>query len=167
MDNQFITTEYLKEISLINGNVEDSKLKVVIQRVQRSIVRPLLGYALYERLNQGITDDDLTTDEKLLMDKYIIPVISIGCDRKSINAITYDIRNKTVGKAKDEHIDPVNESENLRLDNDIRQDLAIAQKDLTNFLYENADTYPLFKEGNDRFDEKPTKRAINRNIGFA
>lgn len=167
MDNQFISTQYLKEIALLNGNVEDSKLKVVIQRVQRSILRPLLGYALYDRINQGIEDNDLTVDERLLMDGYIIPLISIGCDRKAINAITYDIRNKTVGKASDEHITSVSESENLRLDNDIRQDLAIAQRDLTQFLNDNCDTYPLFKEGNYNYTQKPTKRAINRNIGFA
>ena len=70
-----IDTDDLKEIALINKNVEDSIINVVIQRVQKGVVRPVLGTALYDRLLTGIDADDLNSDEIELMENYVIPLL--------------------------------------------------------------------------------------------
>ena len=95
MDAAFINTAQLKQIGLINGNVEDSDLRVVIQRAQVSEIQPLIGTSLYERLSEGIEANDLNANEVILMDKYIVPLMAIFCDRRAIDVTTYQIRNKT------------------------------------------------------------------------
>jgi len=151
MDSYFIDIDDLKDIALINRNVNDEILKVIVQRVQKAVIRPVTGTALYKRLSQGIDDtinagpNPLNNNEKLLLNDYIHPLLAAACDRKAINALTYEIRSKTVGKAQDEHIQAVLESENLRLDNDIRQDVRVARDELIAFLKDNCDDYPEYK----------------------
>ena len=142
MDPFFIDTYDLKTVGLINYNVEDSILRVIIQRVQRAVVRPIIGCNLYDRLTAGITANDLNADELVLMNKYIIPLMACACDRKAINATTYEIRSKTTGTARDEHMQPVTESENNKFDADLRQDITVAKNDLIQYLCKNASLYP-------------------------
>ncbi len=118
-----ITTEAVKKIGLIQSNVRDSILTVIIRRSQDFVVRPILGTTLFERLKEGINDDDLNPDEIILPNDHIAPLIAASCDSKSINALTYELRAETAGKAKDEHIEPVSESENVRLFDDINSDV--------------------------------------------
>lgn len=160
-DAAFISTGNLKREGLINGNVEDTILRVVIQRVQRSVVRPLLGTSLYNRIVTGITDDDLNADEKTLMDDYVTPLMVVACDRASIDATNYQIRNKSVSTGVDKDFKSVTESENLRLDNSIRQSITIEQNTLIDYLLDNCDLYPEYKNSECSYEMKPpsTKKA--------
>ena len=65
MDPYFINTADLKELGLINNNVEDSILSPTIIRAQRATIRPVLGTSLYKRIAEGIDDDDLITESTL------------------------------------------------------------------------------------------------------
>jgi hypothetical protein len=158
MDAYLIDTNSLKKIALINENVEDTIVRVIIQRVQRGVLRPILGTSLYKRLLQGVTNNDFNADESELMNDYIVPLLGVACDRKSINATTYDIRSKTTGKAGDEHITPVSESENLRLDNDIRQDLAVEISSIKGYLMDNQDNFPEYKSFICSFENIPPEQ---------
>ena len=160
-DAAFISTGNLKREGLINGNVEDTILRVVIQRVQRSVVRPLLGTSLYNRIVTGITDDDLNADEKTLMDDYVTPLMVVACDRASIDATNYQIRNKSVSTGVDKDFKSVTESENLRLDNSIRQSITIEQNTLIDYLLDNCKLYPEYDNAECSYEMKPpsTKKA--------
>ena len=166
MDSAFITAEKLKLIGLINGNVEDSILRVVIQRVQRSVVRPLLGTSLYNRISTGITDNDLNADEITLMDDYVTPLMVVACDRASIDATNYQIRNKSVSTGTDKDFKAVTESENLRLDNSIRDSITIEQNTLIGYLLDNCDLYPEYNNAECSYEKRPpsTKRSTGKNF---
>ena len=168
MDAAFINTDQLKKLGLINGNVEDSDLRVIIQRAQVSEIQPLIGTSLYNRISTGIDDNDLNTDERLLMDDYIIPLMVVLCDRRAINVTTYQIRNKTTGKGVDENITPVTESENLRLDNQIRHDTKVPTAKLVGYLLDNCDLYPEYDSEECNYENiRPQKKKSSvRNIRF-
>lgn len=154
MDAYLIDSDDLKAISLINNNVEDSIIRVTIQRVQKAVVRPILGTLLYKRLVKGIEDSDLNADEVILLEDYIAPLMAAACDRKAINHTTYQIRNKTTGKGLDPNITAVDQGENLRLDNDIRQDIEVAKDDLIGYLRDNCELYPQYKDYQSSFENK-------------
>ena len=167
MNPAFINTDDLKELGLINNNVEDSILRVIITRVQENIVHPILGTSLYNRLCTGVNDtmsdpqgsNPLNSDEVNLMDNYIIPLMVVACDRKSINATNYQIRNKGVGKGVDPNFQAVQESENLRLDNDIRQDIVVSKNKLIGHLLDNCDLYPEYDQEECNYENiKPQKK---------
>ncbi|NOQ49398.1 MAG: hypothetical protein GQ553_01850 [Nitrosomonadaceae bacterium] len=165
-DAAFISTANLKKEGLINGNVEDSILRVVIQRVQRSVVRPLLGTSLYNRIVTGITDDDLNADEKVLMDDYVTPLMVVACDRASIDATNYQIRNKSVSTGVDADFKSVTESENLRLDNSIRQSITIEQNTLIDYLLDNCDLYPEYNNAECSYEMKPPSTRKSKGNSF-
>lgn len=144
MDNYLLDADDYKRMSLVNENVEDSIVKVTIQRVQRNILQTVITTPLYNRLLQGVEDNDLNTDEVLLLEDYIQPYLACECDRKMINNVTYQIRNKAVGKGIDPNLNVVSESENLRLDNSIRQDADASKKLLLDYLNDNSDLFPEY-----------------------
>jgi hypothetical protein len=160
MDNYLLDADDYKAMSLTNTNVEDSIVRVTIQRVQRHVLQPVLTKPLYERFLQGVEDNDLNSDEVELLERYIQPYLACECDRKIINNTTYQIRNKAVNKGTDQYANPVNESENLRLDNSIRGDIEASRKLLLDYLIENKDLFPEYV-----VDCKP-KTDYNLNIGF-
>jgi hypothetical protein len=160
MDSYLLDADDYKLIGLTNTNVEDSIVRVTIQRVQRHVLQPVLTKPLYERLLQGVEDNDLNSDEVTLLEKYIQPYLACECDRKILNNVTYQIRNKSVNKGTDQHATPVNESENLRLDNSIRGDIEASRKLLLEYLRENATLFPEYV-----VDCKPKNDYLN-NIGF-
>jgi hypothetical protein len=86
--------------------------------------------------------------------------LACECDRKILNNVTYQIRNKALNKGIDQHATPVNESENLRLDNSIRSDIEASRKLLIDYLFENKDLFPEYV-----VDCKP-KTDYTQNIGF-
>lgn len=144
MDNYLIDADDYKRMSLVNENVEDSIIRVTIQRVQRNILQTIITAPLYERLLQGVEDNDLNSDEVILLEDYIQPYLACECDRKMINNVTYQIRNKAVGKGIDPNLNVVSESENLRLDNSIRQDVEASKKLLVDYLNDNFELYPEY-----------------------
>jgi len=144
MDNYLIDADDYKRMSLVNENVEDSIVRVTIQRVQRNILQAVITTPLYNRLLQGVEDNDLNPDEVILLEDYIQPYLACECDRKMINNVTYQIRNKAVGKGIDPNLNVVSESENLRLDNSIRQDAEGSKKLLLDYLNENFELYPEY-----------------------
>jgi hypothetical protein len=160
MDNYLLDADDYKAMSLTNTNVEDSIVRVTIQRVQRHVLQPVLTKPLYERFLQGVEDNDLNADEVALLEKYIQPYLACECDRKIINNTTYQIRNKAVNKGTDQHATAVNESENLRLDNSIRGDIEASRKLLIDYLHENKDLFPEYV-----VDCKP-RTDYTQNIGF-
>lgn len=146
MDALFISTEDLKNNSLIQENVDDKILEVVILRVQKYVLRPILGTAFYKSLSERINNEEALTDlESEMMDDYVFPLMTVACDRKSIKAVTYQIRNKAVSKGEDPFIQAVNESEGLNLDNDLRLDIKIAKDDLIGWLCDNGQNIEAYK----------------------
>lgn len=167
MEASLISTQALKDRSFIHGNVEDSILRVVIVRVQDTVVEPAIGTLLFKRLLAGIEADDLNEDEITLMDDYIVPVMISGCDERAIDAVTYQTRNKTVGLSRDENITPVNESENNRVSDRLKSELNTYLARLVGYLKDNCDLYPEYKNficSNENI--RPTKRVNRSNISF-
>ena len=166
IDAAFVSTTNLKQNALINGNVEDSVLRVVIVRQQRLVVRPLLGTSLYKRLVAGITADDLNADEKELLDEYIAPLMYVCCDRAAINATTYQLRNKAASKGTDKDFAPISESENLRLDNSIRPSIVSEQNTLIGYMLDNCDLYPEYNNAECSYEMKPPSTTNAKGYPF-
>jgi hypothetical protein len=70
---QFImSTDTLKELSLIENNVESGKLTVMMNRVQKTYIEPVLGTPLYKKILQDIEDESVTGIYETLIDDYLI-----------------------------------------------------------------------------------------------
>jgi hypothetical protein len=167
MEASLISTDKLKKRGYIHGNVEDSLLRTLIIRVQDSIVEPIVGTPQFKRLIQGIQDSDLTALEITLMDNYIVPIMVAGCDWRSVNILTYELRNKGAVTASDVNFKPVTESENVRLKDDLKFDLDMYVNRAIGYLKDNCKLFPLYDEWTCKHEDiRPLKETSKGNISF-
>lgn len=140
----FITADFLKKGGFVQSNVEENLLSAVIYRVQKSMVRPLLGRKLYNRLLEGIRDSNLTSDESFLIDEYILDCIICASDFRSVIHTTYEIRNKTTGITLDQNQRPVTTDEGKILRDILRSDYEVARHDIICYLRNNSTLFPEY-----------------------
>lgn len=162
-----IDIDTLKEIGFINRNIENNLVQATLRRVQDTMLKPILGTTFFNRLATGITNDDLNDDEISLLNNYIAPYLASAVDYRIINPLTYEIRSKSVGTTKDEHITPVTESENRRLKDELDEDVQVYRQSLIGFLKDNCTLFPTYSEYLCNFESiKPDQGETRTRIRF-
>lgn len=161
-----INADQLKELGLINSNVEDSILSPIIKRVQKRQVKHLLGSSLYNRIIEGINADDLNADEKFLMDEYVIPLMVVCCDYKAVNATAYQIKNKATGTSSDEAIQVIMKSDKSDFKNDIAGDVEVAKNDLIGYLMDNSLLYPEYNNAECSYELRLPQKNKENSVNF-
>ena len=71
----FITPQTIKERTGLHANVDEKLVNPEIMTTQDMYILPILGTALYSRLQTGIEDNTLTDKEADLIDTYITPTL--------------------------------------------------------------------------------------------
>jgi hypothetical protein len=167
MEAYLINAYNLKQLGYIHDNVEDSLLSGVIRRVQDTMIKPIIGTTLFKRLLAGIDADDLNANEILLLQDYITPVLIAGCEYRSVNVITFQIRNKSVGTTRDENLTPVTASEKGDFKDDLRKDYEFYRQTLIGYLCDKYLLYPEYEfYSTDKEDIAPDKGKTHTNIRF-
>ena len=67
----FITEQVFKDRTGASNNIDGKQIFPMIKVAGDMHIQPALGSKLYQRLQDGIDNDDLTNDEKNLLDYYI------------------------------------------------------------------------------------------------
>lgn len=178
----FLINAYdLKKKSFIQGNVEDSILVPLIRVVQDTMIEPIIGTLLFNRLLEGIEADNLNSDESDLMENYVIPCIAMGCNIEAVMQTTFQIRNKTTGVNNDETIKGASLSEVARVEDNYRSKFEFYRLKLIKHLKFNSNLFPEYMQyfdGNSLFpclDEfgfvsegiKPDSGTSSVNVRFA
>lgn len=167
-DPAFISVKSLTDNSFINGNVEDSIIRVVIDRAQRAVVRPLIGTSLYKRLLVGIEFDfvptsgpgpELNANELTLLNDYIAPLLQVACDERAVKPINWQTRNKSVSAGTDPTATPASISEVDVVTEAMKEDVVVAKRDLWGYLKDNCDLFPEFDEGECNFENIKPQRT--------
>jgi hypothetical protein len=147
------TAEFLKANSFINNNVEDSIVKVAMQRVQRNNIEPLLGTALYDKLIADIKAGTVAGNYEVLLDEYVLPVYIAWVEYKLAPHQNTEIRNKAVGKSGDNDITPATDTELGRIREQYRNDAKVLENKLIGYLCENNTLFAEYTSGNDGADK--------------
>lgn len=71
----FITPQTIKERTGLHANVDEKLVNPEILTTQDMYILPILGTALYERLQTGIESNNLTAKESELLDTFITPTL--------------------------------------------------------------------------------------------
>ena len=91
-----ISVDMLKDRSNIHGNIDEKLLYADIKVAQDMHIYPLLGTALYNRIQDDIANSTLAGDYKILMDDYLIDCLVWYTLSESPETISYQITNKGV-----------------------------------------------------------------------
>ena len=71
-----VSVQNIKQVTQVHGTVDEKLIQPEIDNVQKIYLEPLIGKALYNRLLDGVKENNLTPDESQLIDLYILKVIA-------------------------------------------------------------------------------------------
>lgn len=142
----YISQQYLKDNSIIADNADFELIKPTIVMVQDIYLQQVLGTQLYEDLRTKIGAGTLNSDEKNLIDKYLLKTLLWYIQMEVAPVLRYRYQNKGVMVKSSENSQPVSESE-LRTHMDWCRVKAEQYAQLTtDYLRVNSSLFPKYND---------------------
>lgn len=158
----FITEDYLKENTIINGNVDMKYLLANLKTVEDMYIHQILGTNLYRELNNQIIANTVTSANSVLIEEYIQPTMIYYLLSELPYDMVYKWENKSIVKKSSDNSVPIelNEIEKLASQK-LKVAMFYAQR-LSDFLCANKETYPAYATTTGEIDElKPRASMYN------
>lgn len=144
--NFLIAVEDLKQLGLINENVDTKIIKYTIQTVQDMNIQSAIGTPLYKALLQRVETNTWDADYTKLMEEYIAMTIVTNANVRIIGHLNNKITNKATGSVSDENLTANTTAENNSYKSQLRKDAEYYTNRLIGFLKDNHELYPEYKE---------------------
>jgi hypothetical protein len=112
-----LSEDTLRERTVVSANVDTKFINAAIWDVQESQIQELLGTKLYKRLCEGVDLNNLTADEKTLLDDYVTNVLMFLVLAELPMILGYKFYNKNVLKKTAENAETASMSELVDLIN--------------------------------------------------
>ena len=104
---KFISTQYLKENTAIEENVDDSKLTPYIIKAQEIHLQKILGSSFYNHLSSAVENNILTQVEEDLIRDYIQRMVAEYAFYEAYPFITIKATNKSAVKQNSDNSTPI------------------------------------------------------------
>lgn len=140
----FISEQTLKDRSLLQDNVDPKLIKPTIKMAQDMYIEPILGTGLYRELQEQIADDDLSVENKTLLDNYITDCLCWYVQAEMVMSLGFKFTNKNVLRKTSENSDVPSISELFDLEERTKNKAEWYAQRITNFLCEYNEDYPLY-----------------------
>lgn len=111
----FIKPEELTEFTILGGNVDVDKYLPCILNVQLTIIEPMLGENLYNKIVSDIESDTLTGKYKEIFDNYVKPIVKNEATAQYIKIASYVLANAGLLKHQPENTVIVDKQETVYL----------------------------------------------------
>lgn len=143
-----ISTQDLKDYSIINNNCDDSLLHNAILEAQEITIQELLGTKLYKKILQLVNDDEIGLDAnekyKTLLDEHITKVVLYDALLRAIPYIHYKVVNKGITTQSSEYSTTTSIQEMEFLIDQIKNNKEFFATRLANYLLANIRFYPEY-----------------------
>lgn len=103
---KFISTQYLKENTAIEQNVDDDKLTPYIIKSQEIHLQKILGSSFYDYLSSAVENSTLTVTEENLVRNYIQRLVAEYAFYEAYPFLNYKATNKAVSKQNSDNSTP-------------------------------------------------------------
>jgi len=140
----FLSVDYLRDNTVINGNVDSELLEPFVILAQNVHVETIVGTALYDELITQIVADTLTADNQTLLDDYLQPALLQWALYEALPFINYKLTNKAISTKNSDNSDAVELDELHYLRSTVSDVAQYMSERATLFLRANTDLYPLF-----------------------
>lgn len=152
----FITETYLKDRTVIDGNVDAKDLRVIIEDCQTMRILPILGTALYDQISSQILSGALTpatvSDNATLLKNYIQPALKYWVMVEMPDVLNTKYTSKAVVNKNSDNSQPIEESGIIRQMDAFKDKAQFFSQRLTDYLIENVDTFTLFANPGSAYD---------------
>jgi hypothetical protein len=141
---EFVSTKFIKEHTNIENNVDDSKIKPLIVKVQDTHLQQIIGSSFYEHLMDAVYNDTLTANELILLRNYIQRFVSEYVFFEVFPFLNYKSTNKGVSKESSEYSVPAELSEIKFMRSAIRDIAEFYGARLDKYLTDNSSLFPEY-----------------------
>lgn len=155
----FIDTDYIKEYTTIQDNIDDDIIVPFILISQDTHLQQVLGTTFYDRLKQGVIDDDLNADERALILDYIQPMLAQWTFYEVMPHLNYKFTNKAVSKERSEYSDSSQLDEVKYLRNGIRDLAEFYTARLVRHLCDYSTNFPEYENPDSKENLKRSTRS--------
>lgn len=140
----FISSDTIKERSGLHYNVDEKLIKPEIKTSQDMYILPALGSALYNRLQDGVSCNNLTCDEKTLLDDYIADTLVNYVLSELPQGLSFQFYNKGLVRKSSENTDVPSMQDLIDIANRYRARAEFYKQRLIKYLKQNQTLYPLY-----------------------
>ena len=107
----FITPQQIKSTTVLGGNVDVDKFVFCIESVQVTVIEPLLGTELYDKIVEDWKNDTLTGDYLTLFNEFVQPITLNEATAQYINIAQYTVGNGGIFKHSPDNSEVVDKQE--------------------------------------------------------
>lgn len=134
----FISVSTIKERTGLHANVDDKLILPEIKTAMDMYIHPLLGSALYERLQTGIDNNDLTADEVALLDNFVTDTLIYYVLSELPTGLSYQFYNKGLVRKTSDNTDQPQMQDLLDISARYRKRAEFYAERMVKFLKQNA-----------------------------
>lgn len=140
----FISVDTIKDRTGLHNNVDDKLVKPEIKTAQDMYILPALGSALYNRLQAGITANNLTSDEISLLDNYVVDTLVNYVLSELPQGMSYQFYNKGLLRKQGDNSEYPSMQDMIDVANRYRARAEFYKQRLIKYLKQNNVLYPLY-----------------------
>ena len=145
----FITLNELKRKSIIDGNLDDDKLIQFVEVAQDTYIQTQLGTKLYESLQNGVINNNLSTVNATLINSYLKPMLIWYSQAEYIPYSAFQISNGGIYKHRSENADTASLEEIYKLADRAKTTAEFYTQRFLDFIDQNSSDYPLYTANQD------------------
>ena len=158
-----ISSNTLKENSVLNANVDMKLVTPSIQYIQDTVLQGILGTRLYRELQRQVYDNDVKPEYAELLDDHIESILIYGVLSDVPVSLFLKLMNLSVGTSADEGLTSGSLKQVNFLREHYRQKMQFYMKRMDDFLCFNTRTYPEFLAGKED-DMRPSREPYQTGI---
>ena len=149
----FVTPQEIASTTIMGGNVDVDKYIFCIANTQATVIEPLLGSLLYEKILEDAENDDLNGDYLILYDKYIKPITKYQSVAQYVEIGSIIVSNGGIFKHVAENSEIVTREELLSLSQQYRAFAQMYVQRFNRWICKN----PIAEYKNNQEDVLPNK----------
>jgi hypothetical protein len=156
----FITTDYVKENTLIDTSVDDKIIKYMITRAEDRFLQTVLGTTLFEKLQYNIQYNSITVKQRFLIDNKIIKFLLAAIQFIAMNDVLAKYAENgayTVTPQNTAQLTP-QQVENIQINSEA--DMHVYEALIDTYIHQNIGDFPEYDSKLDIESKKV------RNFGF-
>ena len=163
----FISVQTIKERTGLHNNVDEKLVNPEILTAQDMYILPALGTGLYERLQTGIQNSNLTADETNLLDTYITPTLVYYVMSELPMGLSYQFYNKGMIRKSGEGQENPSAAEMIDVADRYKARAEFYKQRLVKYLMDKSgvNLFPLYNNPGSTYDTiVPERQAYTTSI---
>lgn len=156
---KFVSTEFVKSVTTIEKNVDDTKITPFILSAQETHIQMALGSTFYNRLKEGVINNDLSQLETDFIIDYLKPALAHWTYYEAYPFLSIKTTNKAASKERSEFSDAAELGEIKYMRSAIRDLAEFYLKRIQKYLCDYGYLFPQYQNPDPKENVTANKKS--------